>query len=179
MNNLKKKMNAIISSNGTNNKQLIGKTSKISSSSFLSPFSSLKNENISEFHEVKDDELSDGDNDEKYILLKNENESLLAQIKELTMSSNEEKSKIIDLENRLNAREKELNRINDNLVIDDNRIEFIKYKQEKENELNKIKHLESQIDVLQNEISEKEREIKQYVIKDEIIDKLKNENKKI
>jgi len=183
INNLKKKMNAVLSSTGTAHQQLIGKTARISfNASPLSASSKPRTRNgekignkFGEFSESKDDE----DHDDRYKLLESENQSLLTQMHELTALYNEEKSKLIELEAQLKERNEEISRMHDTLHIDDNRIEYIKYQQDRESQSSRMKHLESQIEVLQSEMTEKEREIQEYAVKDEVIGKLKAENKEL
>ena len=171
INNLKKKMNAVISAHGTNHKKLIGKTSKISfTSNLLSPASSKGG---SDEFEAKD---TMEDDHEKLLLLEQENATLLAQLKEITTISDEHKQSVNELEEKLAVREREIHRIHENLNIDDNRIKYLQHQQEKQEESQKIRHLESQIEVLQNEMTAKEADTAALKVKDSVIEQLKKEN---
>merc|ERR1719334_2506233 len=116
------------------------------------------------------------DDHEKLVLLEQENATLLDQIKEMTSTADRDKERVVELEQKLKVREQEIHRIHDTLNIDDNRIKYIQYQQEKDSDSMKIRHLESQIEVLQNEMSSKESECREMAVKDSVIERLKEEN---
>eukprot|EP01083_Nonionella_stella_P060058 157047_1 len=167
--NLKKKMNAVIAANGTNHKQLIGKTAKISFTS-----NTLSQDTVGD--EAGETRTTTTTDSSRYTLLENENESLLQQLKELRQVSVDDQSQIGDLEGKLAARNEEIARIHSTVQIDDNRIKYIELKREEKDESERIKHLSSQIEVLQNEVMDKERAIAEDGVKDGVISQLKNEN---
>jgi len=172
INNLKKKMNAVLSARGSNNKRLITKTSKISfSSNLLSPASSKGGSDEAESKDTMEDDH------ERVLLLQHENATLLGQIKEVTAVSEQDKLTMAELEEKLKVREQEIQRIHSTLKIDDNRIQFLQHQQDKDQDAQKIRHLEAQIEVLQGEMTQKDADSKALKAKDSSIERLEEENR--
>jgi len=174
INGLKKKMNAVLSAHGSNHKKLIAKSSKISFSA--NPLSPASSKNGSASDEMESKETMDDDH-EKYLLLQQENAALLAQLREITASGDDDKQTVAALEEKLRVREQELQRIHDTLSIDEHRIKFLQIEQQKDSESQRIRHLESQIEVLQSEVAEKEAATDAVAAKDSAIERLKAENR--